>query len=106
MRIAAAFPPDLRHVLPVFTHGFAALAARFRRFIASELVGMSAFVSGFSALAGDLTLAILVHRCEPAVARPLVLIVCHGLVSSSISICPPSGRTYIPAQKCCLTQQA
>src|SRR5690349_2740622 len=67
-RAATTAAADLRHVLSVQADLFASLTARRPRFVGGELVGLALLVGGASALAGDLALAVLIHRREAAVA--------------------------------------
>jgi hypothetical protein len=71
----ATLATDLRHVLTILADRFAALATGFAGFFRIELVGVSALVSRFTALAGDLSLLVFVHRSKTAF---IFVVVCHG----------------------------
>ncbi len=77
-RAPACFPPftaDGGHVRTITAHDFAALATRIAGLIARPFVRRPLFVRRATPLAGDLALAIRVHRCEPALA-----LASHGLL--------------------------
>src|SRR5207249_2327835 len=70
---APAPAADFGHVPAVHAHLFPALASRGAGLVRGELVGLALLVSRPPALAGDLLLAMGVHRREAAVARPRLL---------------------------------
>jgi len=58
------FAPDLGHVLPIATHGFASASPRLGSFLAVKLMGRPPFVGSPPALTGDLPLFLGIHRCK------------------------------------------
>jgi hypothetical protein len=70
---AATLTPDRRHVLAITTHGLAALASGHPRLIGRPLVRRTFRMRSTTTLAGDLALAIAIHRGESAIARAAAL---------------------------------
>jgi len=69
---AATIAADFHHVFPVTTYDLSALATGFPRFFSAELMGRPLLVGGPSALSGDFTLAVRIHKGESATSIP-----CH-----------------------------
>jgi len=67
-----AHPTDFRHMLTILAHRLATFASGFARFFRVKLMGMTAFMDGFAALAGDFSLLVIIHRREAALAITLV----------------------------------
>src|SRR5438067_11579263 len=62
--VLAALAADLRHVLPIFAHDFAALATRLAGLFWREFVRGTLVLRGLATLAGDLALLLFIHRGE------------------------------------------
>jgi hypothetical protein len=62
----AAFAANARHVEPIAADGLSTFASRFASLLRRKLVSSTLDVSGFSPLAGDLSLPLLRHRGETA----------------------------------------
>lgn len=76
----ATLAADLRHVFAILADRLAALAAGFAGFLGTELMGVSAFVRGAAAFAGDFALFLGVHSRETTAAATLVLLLSRLLV--------------------------
>ena len=82
MGCEAAFATDFCHVFAISTYLLTPLATSFRCFLRCKLMGVSAFVGGLSAHAGDFALLFFIHcsktsrlglssQCDPPVIEVL-----------------------------------
>lgn len=81
VRMFTAFAADLRHVLAVRAHRFAALAACLACLLRIEFMGGTLFVSGSPALTRNFTLTFLIHRSKSTIGS---IFFCHCHDSSKI----------------------
>jgi hypothetical protein len=71
----SALAADIGHVGAVAAYDFAAFLAGPARFFRIEFVRRAFLMGSLTALAGDLTLLVLVHRSETALGRLAFLLV-------------------------------
>src|SRR5690606_32138569 len=87
MSVAAPARPDLGHMLPITAHGAAPALTGVAGFGAIEFMRVAALMGGATALAGDLSLLVLIHRSKAAIPSATAMAgtagTCHGNTPSS-----------------------